>query len=287
MNISIGILTGMICLLCWGTADFFATQASRKVGYFKTVFWAHLIAFFLALIYPLFIPQNFNLSLWAILLLALAGFLQAIALMFFYRGLEIGLVSVVSPIASSYSMIVVLLGIFLLKEQLTLLQTVGILLIFIGVPLVSINLNEIKKAEGHVFQKGTRESFLSMLFWGVAFFLLSPVVRENGWFWPTVIDAFFVVFFLYIYGVFLKIDFLVKDKSSLLPIFSDGLLTIIGYFAFSIGLLYSLVSIVTPISTIFPVVTIILAWIFFREKLGGNQIFGIAAVIGGLVVLSL
>ncbi len=286
MNLGIGIITGLVCMASWGGADFFGAFASRKVGHFITLFWAYVVAFFVTLVYLLFSPQSFNLSPEMIGILALVGLLQAVALMFFYKGLEVGLVSVVSPIASSYSLIVVLLGIILLKEQLTTLQGLAILLIILGVPLVSVNLNELLRNRANLFQKGIKEAFISFFTWGFSYFLLTPVVREAGWFWPTLVDIFFIVLFLLIWGLLARNKFLNFQRPSLLAIFSDGFLTSVGYLAYSIGLLYSLVSIVTPVSTIFPVVTIILARIFFKEKLFWNQVLGIAGVIGGLVLLS-
>ncbi len=286
MNLGIGIITGLVTMASWGGADFFAAFASRRVGHFITLFWAYVVAFFVTLVYLLFSPQSLNLSPEMVVMLALVGLLQALALMFFYKGLEIGLVSIVSPIASSYSLIVVLLGIILLKEQLTTLQGLAILLIILGVPLVSINLHELFKNKAHIFQKGIKEALVSLFAWGFSYFLLTPVVRENGWFWPTLLDIFFIVLFLFIWGLLAKEKFLVLQKLSFLAIFSDGFLTSVGYLAYSIGLLYSLVSLVTPISTIFPVVTILLARVFFKEKLLWNQILGIAGVIGGLVILS-
>ncbi len=286
MNLQIGIITGLITMLSWGGADFFAAFAARKVGHFITLFWTYVIAFFVTLVYLLFSPQSLNFSIEMVAMLALVGLLQAAALMFFYKGLEIGLVSIVSPIASSYSLIVVLLGIILLKEQLTTLQGLAILLIILGVPLVSINLNELFKNKARIFQKGIKEALVALFAWGFSYFLLAPVVREKGWFWPTLIDLFFIIFFLFIWGLLAKKKFLIFQRSSLLAIFSDGLLTSVGYLAYSVGVLYSLISLVTPISTIFPVVTILLARIFFKEKLLWNQILGIAGVISGLVFLS-
>ncbi|MFH0864097.1 MAG: DMT family transporter [Candidatus Gottesmanbacteria bacterium] len=287
MNIQIGIIAGLVCMLSWGTADFFAVIASRKIGHLKTLFWVYSIAVILGLIYSLFNPQNLNISINGLIILILVGFLQATALMFFYKGLEIGTVSVVSPIASSYSLIVVLLGLLILKEQLNLTQIISISLIIVGVPLVSINISEIKKIGNKIFKKGTKESFIAMISWGFSYFFLAPVIKENSWFWATIISMIFIILFLFIYGIVFKINFFKDIQNAIFPIFSDGLCTIVGYLAYSYGVLYSLVSLVTPISTIFPVVTIILAIIFFKEKLFWNQVFGIACIIGGLVLLSI
>lgn len=287
MNLGIGIIAGLVCMVSWGAADFFAALSSRKVGHFITLFWVYVLSLILNSAYVLFNFQNVNLTPQAIFILALVGLLQAIALMFFYKGLEIGLVSVVSPIASSYSLIVVFLGIFLLQESLTSLQLAAIFLIFIGVILVSININEIKRAGKKIFQKGVKEASISFFAWGFSYFLLTPIVRNYGWVITTDLDFFFIVLFLLIWGIIARERFFTSEKTVFLPILSDGILTVIGYLAYSFGLLYSFVSIVTPVSTIFPVVTIILARIFFKEKLVWNQVLGIAGVIGGLILLGI
>jgi transporter family protein len=56
--------------------------------------------------------------------------------------------------------------------------------------------------------------------------------------------------------------------------------------SFFIGLTVADVSFLVPISSLYPAVTVILALIFFKEKLVKNQIIGVIIIITGLFFLS-
>ncbi len=47
-----------------------------------------------------------------------------------------------------------------------------------------------------------------------------------------------------------------------------------------------LASVVAPVASIFPVITILLARVFLKEKLAVNQLLGIGGILAGLVLLS-
>jgi drug/metabolite transporter (DMT)-like permease len=60
-----------------------------------------------------------------------------------------------------------------------------------------------------------------------------------------------------------------------------------AWLLFSTGLSISEASFLVPISSLYPAVTVILALIFFKEKLAKNQILGICIIIVGLFFLSI
>jgi len=61
----------------------------------------------------------------------------------------------------------------------------------------------------------------------------------------------------------------------------------IGWFAYIYGIGQDLVSIVTPISSLLPGVTVILALIFYKEKLVLNQKLGILGILVGVYLISI
>ena len=56
---------------------------------------------------------------------------------------------------------------------------------------------------------------------------------------------------------------------------------------FSIGISVSLVSLVAVISSLYPLIVVILARIFLKEKLFSIQKIGIVAILLGLVLISI
>ncbi|MFQ5952715.1 MAG: EamA family transporter [Candidatus Omnitrophota bacterium] len=70
-------------------------------------------------------------------LLIIAGFLGSfVAFIAFYKGLKMGELSIIVPVAGSFYLIAFLLGIFVLKETVTFAKLFGVLLITAGVWLL-------------------------------------------------------------------------------------------------------------------------------------------------------
>ena len=61
----------------------------------------------------------------------------------------------------------------------------------------------------------------------------------------------------------------------------------VAFFAYAFGIRGEQVSIIVAIVAAFPLVTIVLARIFLKERLVLNQALGIASVITGLILISL
>jgi uncharacterized membrane protein len=65
-----------------------------------------------------------------------------------------------------------------------------------------------------------------------------------------------------------------------------GLIDVSAFFAWYLGLRVGLVSIVTPIATSSPAVTVLLAHLFLQERVRPHQRIGIFAIISGIILLS-
>ena len=77
------------------------------------------------------------MSWTSILLLAGGGFLASfVGQMMFYRALQSGALSQVTPVAGAYPLVAALLGWCLLKEPLTLTRLLGVVCVVLGVVLL-------------------------------------------------------------------------------------------------------------------------------------------------------
>jgi len=285
-----GILSGLLSMFGWGTSDFLAAKSSRRIGYLLTYFWTQLVAFLIALIYFwIKLPTlNINNIPQYLIFLLPAGFLFLVGTLAFYKGLTEGQVSLVSPIGASWAMITVVLSVVFFKEVLQTNQIIAIILIISGIILVSVNLKELLKIKRLTLLGGIKEGLIAMLAWGISLFLMVPVSKALGWFLPVFALKLFGLLFLVIYTMFskksLKIDLQIP---LLILLFLIGFLDIIAFFAYSFGVEREYASIVAPVAASFPLVTIILARIFLKEKIVFNQALGIAGVIAGLILISI
>lgn len=127
--------------LAYGSSDFVAGIASRRVSSVAVALWSQL-AGAAALVVALFASgQRLDVSgvLWG----TASGVVAAVGVLVFYRALALayattsGSIGVVSVLASLDILVTVLLARFVLAERLPRLQSVGVVLSVVGVILVS------------------------------------------------------------------------------------------------------------------------------------------------------
>ncbi len=286
MSISLGILFGIIAMIGWGLSDFFVAKIVKKTSIFKTFFWSQaisLIPFFAIFVLFFKIPFLTSLMLFIIFTASLLGF---IGLMSLYKSFQIGVISIVSPVAASSSVITVILSLVFLKETLSGLQAIGVSLAILGAILVSFKFHDLIKLKLKNIAAGVEFAVVAMLAWGISFVLIDVMVAELGWFIPVFFIKVLGVVFALAYAAMAKKDIKFPANFTLL-IISVAALEAVAFLSIGAGIGTDLTAIVVPIASAFPAITIILARIFFKEILDINQKIGVAAVLLGLVLLSI
>ncbi len=277
------LLFGIIAMLGWGFSDYISGVVSKKIGYFRPLLWSQIIfiGLFLALM-PFFKMPVFNVNV--LVYAFISSVLLFIAMNFFYKGLEIGDLSIISPIASSASMITVVLSIIFLNESLSQIQGVAVFLVIIGTILVSFKYNDLLKLNIKNMAKGVVYALITMVCWGIMFVFVALMIKEIGWFLPPLYMNFLMLVFLLVQGLIQKKNMSFPKKSWTF-VLGIAVLGIIAFLAYSYGVNSSFASIVTPVATSSPAVTILLAMLFLKERLDLNQHAGLFLIIGGIVLL--
>ncbi|PIU68957.1 hypothetical protein COS81_02020 [candidate division WWE3 bacterium CG06_land_8_20_14_3_00_42_16] len=284
------ILTGLLCMFGWGASDFFAAVSSRKIGNILTLFGMEVVGLLVAFGYLLLSHATFDLVLLlkSLPLLIIITLLQIISFLAFYQGLTKAQVSLVSPLSSSWALVTTILSLIFLKETLTASEAIAITFIVISIFLLSINLGQLIKTKKMSVFAGVKEGIVAMGGFGISMFLIVLVSRTLGWFLPVFFFRLLAVFFLLLYLVFKKNQSFKKQTlSNLFLVIPIGLFDVGAFIAYGIGVRGERASIVAAVAGAFPLVTIILAKIFFKEKIVVNQAIGIIGIIGGLVILAL
>jgi drug/metabolite transporter (DMT)-like permease len=132
-------LAAFIALLCWGFGDFFIQRSIRAIGkiealFFITVFGAIILFPFIQGEIAIFLVES-----QSALLLFVAGALSFISAYMQFRALEKGKLAAVEPAMSLELPATIMIGVFLLREHLTMWQLVLIAGVFIGVLVTSIH----------------------------------------------------------------------------------------------------------------------------------------------------
>lgn len=108
---------GLTSALGYGTGDFLARQASHRIGHVRVLFFLEVFGMLVFL--P--IAAWFERDLWAATdpwaLLVALGAINFLASLWLYRSFEYGVLSIVSPLASSYPAVTATLAFLVLGER--------------------------------------------------------------------------------------------------------------------------------------------------------------------------
>ena len=290
--LSLSIITGLIPMFAWGIADFLQSIALKKLTTAQVMFVSNL--FFVLLILPFAFFVDLHIQLNSLIVVLISSLFMSAGMILFFESMKIGEVSIVSPISASYPIVTVLLLIILLGYKLSIITLIAILIMMLGIALASTDLKKIRHL--HTV-KGVREAVLALLFFGIYFFLLELLSSDVKFiFYFTAMDPYTLFFYtslfnglvLVCYGFLKKGKLDIKHaKSVVVYMFSAEVMYIIAWLALTYGFTFGDSAIITVVSSLFPSITILLALIFFKEKLVKNQYLGILLILLGLFLVSM
>ncbi len=286
MDISSGILFGLAAMASWGVSDFFVVKPVRESGIARTFLWNQLsglplmaAAYF---IFGAFVPVNAESAL----LIAGAGICGLLGSVMFYRGMERGNVSVVTPIVAAWSVVTAIGGVAILGETLSALQTIGIILAIGGTALVSMKTADIRKASAGELARGVEFAAAAMLLYGFQFIFLDILSHRIDWLEALLLTKAFVVVLSVIALPLWARGSASFPRATYPYIAMIAVFEVLGFLAYGGGIAVQQSARVAPVSATHPLVTIFLALVLLRERLEPNQMAGVACVIGGLALLS-
>src|SRR5205085_878892 len=125
----------------------------------------------------------FHFTSGAIFLSALMGLIGLVSFISFNEALRIGNTTLVGTISGSFVALVVLFSVLFLKESLTSVQLLLIIVTLIGIILTSLNLSALRQ-EKFKADRSIILALLTMVGWGVSFTFIKIPIHEIGWFWP-------------------------------------------------------------------------------------------------------
>jgi drug/metabolite transporter (DMT)-like permease len=283
----VGIALGLAAALCWGFSDYCATLASRRTGAIRTVLGFHVVSGLALLVAVLATGALTDVTLEPALVMLGMGILGWFSYLAFYRALEIGPISIVSPIVSGYAAVTVILAVVILGETLNRGETAAILVAFLGVALASADLAQIRRAERREML-GIVLAALTMVSIGAFVFGVSYYSNDLGWLLPIFLGRVATALFIVPTAVRLgQWRFPDRSKTLLFLIAAIAALDTAGYVAFNVGVQHADTSLVATAAAPYAVVPVVLGVAVLHERPAPVQWLGVVLVIGGLVLLGL
>ena len=294
-----GILLGLTAALCWGAADFLARYATRLVGFYRTLIFMQFVgcaglSLYLAVsgeFERLAARAGWQPWVWAVL----AATLNIASSLALYRAFEIGVLTIISPIAASYAALTVVFSV-LSGEVIGQLRTIGIGIALVGVALAATSLkpSAAAKADELVAQgqqrltRGVGLAIAAAVGYGIIFWMIGfQVVPSLGGVVPVWLIRLMTPCVLACFAWPARQSIALPSGRAWWLIAGTGALDTVAYVANTIGMTTREVGVVSVLASLFSAVTVLLAWIFLREQLYWSQWLGIGVIFVGIALVSL
>jgi drug/metabolite transporter (DMT)-like permease len=223
----------------------------------------------------------------------LVGVLNTCGTLALYRSFEIGKMSIVAPISSSYPALTMMLA-ATTGERLTPVRLMGFALILTGVVVVArgedapVDTNTIdRQRQSNKKHLGVGWALLAALSFGVMFWLLGtravPLIGSAQTVWiirlTSVVLAGAVI-------LIARQPLALPEKGANGWILGIGILDTSAYVLNNYGMRLEQVSVVSVLASLYGAVTVALAAAILREKITKTQWLGIVAIFAGIVLIS-
>ena len=276
------VLLALGTALCYGVSNFIGPQLSRSLPTMAVIVAGQTVALVVSGVLVLSAGEGSPSSVeWGAGLLAGVGNAGGLAL--FYLAAANGPLSIVTPIGATGAVVPVLIGLGK-GESLTALHFVGIVLALAGVMLaarrVSSSAQEAADMRRTVLLAAGSAALFGIFLWAIA------PASEAGVFWGVFMSRVSLVGLL-VGGALLTSRALRVPGRDVPRVALPGVLLFAGTLMYAAATTQGLLSVVSVIATLFPVVTVTLALIFLHERLSPVQWAGVAAALSGVVLLSL
>jgi drug/metabolite transporter (DMT)-like permease len=288
-----GILLGLLTALTWGGADFLARFATRRIGTLRAMFYMQGIGFvLLTIVLPWLggwghLTDGSGWRPWAWGLLA--GGINAFSTLALYRAFEIGKMSVVAPLSSSYPALTLLLS-RLSGEPLTAVRTAGIFCVLLGAIVVARGEKAPDAGDSEAVNRsgaGIGWAILAGIGFGFLFWLLGtqivPRVGATETVWMIRLTSTTVAAVLIFAGK--QPMGLPRDNTGGL-VFTMGFLDTGAFIISNRSMQMEHIAVVSVLGSLYGAVTVGLAAIFLRERISRWQFAGIVTIFAGIFLIS-
>lgn len=276
----LSIIYGIASAGTWGAADFIGGLASKRTSPYRVLFLAEIAGLIpftaLALLTREPIPSTSDL-LWG----AGSSLVGLMGLVILYRALAEGQMTIAAPVSALFAALIpVIFGFFTLGAP-SLATMIGFGLAFLAVWLIS----QTDGANWRFSFADLRLPLLSGFFFGLYFILIHRATL-NAFFWPLVMARFAGLVALGLYA-------LIRRQPAMPPrsvwgfCITNGVIDIGGNAFYVLSAQTGRIDVAAVLGALYPASTVLLAWIFLREKITPVQTFGVLLAFAAIVLFTM
>ena len=275
------ILLALGASLSWGVADFGAGISARRLPIPLVIAAAQTAGLlFVVAVVAIFrpaVPTAAQLA-WG----ALAGVIGLFGLSAFYKALEVGAMGIVGPLSATAAVVPLAYGLAR-GERPASLQLAGVGLAVLGV--IAASVERAADIPGRRIGAGVGLALLAALGFGCSLIALSKAAAGGALWAPLsmraaaspLILAFVLVLRPQASGL----------RASLWLLVGVGVFDTAANMLFGLAAARGLLSVVSVLSSLYPVVLVALARFLLHERIQRHQLAGVAVALGGVALISL
>lgn len=276
----LSILYGITSAATWGAADFIGGLASKRTSPYRVLFLAEIAGLIPFTALALLLREPFP-SVGDMLLGAGSSLIGLSGLLILYRALASGQMTIAAPVSALFAALIpVIFGFFTLGVP-SMATMIGFGLAFLAVWFIS----QTERTNWRIGLRDLRLPLLSGFFFGL-YFLVIHRATLNAFFWPLAAARFagFVGFGLYA---------LIARQPAMPPrdlwwfCIINGVLDIGGNAFYVLAAQAGRIDVAAVLGALYPASTVLLAWIFLKERITWLQTFGVVLAFIAIVLFTL
>lgn len=275
----LGTIYGLASAFSWGTGDFGGGMASKRSSVYSVVIGSQVIGFVLLVLLALLFGEPFP-ALSSVRWALLAGLFGSIGIVALYQGLASGRMGVVAPVSALTAGIVPVTVSIATEGLPSFTRLAGFAIALVAVWLVS-------KTEdvGRIALRELTLPVTAGLAIG-AFFVFINLVATDSVFAPLAFARTASLALLFGIALLRRVPLLPAPASwgfvLLSGVFDTG-----GNVFFVLSAQVGRLDVAAIVSSLYPAVTVILAWRVLQERLGVEQWVGVALSVVAIVLITL
>ena len=275
---TMAVTYGLCSAASWGVADFSGGLATRRNNVFAVVILSQIIAGALLLLVTLTLTEGvppYSQLIWG----GVAGVAGAMGILALYAGLARGRMGIVSSIAAVVTAVIPILFAFFNEGLPPIVKLIGFGFAFVAVWFLT-------RSEGHATVKNDEWLFplLAGIGFGV-FFICIDHVSQTAILWPLV--AVRITSILTVLCFILTRQKIEWPQFKQMPMIAFiGIGDTAGNVFFAMATRLGRLDISAVVASLYPAVTVLLAWFILKERLIRRQWIGVGATLCALVLIS-
>ncbi len=226
-----------------------------------------------------------NISNKTLIFLILSGLATGGSWLCYFKALQLGDVNKVAPIDKSSTILTMILAFIILGESLTFTKVIGMIFICIGTYMMITKKDEVEKVIKN--NKWMFYAILSAVFASLTSILgkigISEVESNLGTAIRTIVVLVMAWIVVFVTKKQEKIKYI--DKKSWIFICMSGITTGLSWLCYYKALQDGEASVVVPIDKLSILFTVILSYVFLKEKLNQKSFIGLIILVVGTLTL--